>query len=63
VNSSKIINAQFKQLGETWEDPAYGKFVNEFTQMMTNIRRFIVVSDPVIPNLLRLADRVDQVHR
>jgi uncharacterized protein YukE len=59
---AKRLSAQFRQLGETWRDPAYGRFAQEFEQTMRNLRRFQQVSDQVIPQLLRKADRAEQVH-
>lgn len=60
--SSKRLHAQFRQLGETWRDPAYQKFAQEFDLLMRNLKRFNGVSEQVIPMLLKKADRVDAVH-
>jgi WXG100 family type VII secretion target len=56
------LQAQFRQLGETWRDPAYAKFAQEFEQTMKNLQRFRQVSDEVVPRLIRTADRADAVH-
>ena len=61
--SSKRLYAQFRQLGDTWRDPAYQKFAQEFDQTLRNLQRFRRISDEVVPKLLQTADRVDAVHR
>ena len=60
---SSRLQAQFRQLGDTWRDPAYAKFAQEFEQTMRNLQRFRQVADEVIPRLLKTADRADEVHR
>ena len=62
TSATSHLNANFRRLGETWRDPAYGRFGQEFEQMLANIRRFQKVSEDVIPKLRAKADRVDQVH-
>jgi WXG100 family type VII secretion target len=63
TTSSARINGQFRQLGDTWRDPAYQKFAQEFDQTMKNIRRFQQVSEEVIPRLIKTAERAEGVHR
>jgi uncharacterized protein YukE len=60
--ASARIEAQFRRLGETWRDPAYGKFALEFEQTVKNLRRFREVSDEVVPRLLKTAQRARDVH-
>ena len=57
--SSARLQAQFRRLGETWQDPQYAKFAQEFDQTMRNLERFRQSSEEVIPRLARLADHVD----
>ena len=57
------LNGQFRSLGETWRDPAYAKFAQEFESTLNELRRFEKVASEVIPNLQRTADRIDEVHR
>lgn len=59
VNSTARLQAQFRRLGETWQDPQYAKFAQEFEQTMRNLRHFQEKSDEVIPRLARLADHID----
>jgi WXG100 family type VII secretion target len=56
------LHAQFKQLGETWRDPAYVKFAEEFTQTMKNLQRFSRVAEEVHPRLVKTAERAEAVH-
>ena len=63
LTSSTRIQAQFRQLGDTWRDPAYAKFAQEFEQTMRNLQRFRQVADEVIPKLLHTAERAEDVHR
>lgn len=60
--SSRLLYAQFKRLGDTWRDPAYQKFAQEFDQTIRNLQRFRQISEQVVPQLLKKADRVDSVH-
>jgi WXG100 family type VII secretion target len=62
-SSSKRLSGQFRQLGETWRDPAYQKFAAEFEQTMRNLARFQQTSEEVIPMLLKKAERAEDVHR
>jgi len=59
ANSSTRLQAQFRRLGETWQDPGYAKFAQEFEQTMRSLRQFREKSDEVIPRLLKLADHID----
>jgi uncharacterized protein YukE len=56
------LEAQFRRLGETWRDPAYAKFADEFERTMNNLRRFRQISDEVVPRLLKTAERAEAVH-
>ena len=51
--SSKRLDGQFKRLGETWKDPQYAKFAQQFTQTMGNLRRFQSSNEKVVPRLLQ----------
>ncbi len=61
--SSARLQAQFRRLGDTWRDPAYAKFAQEFEQTMRNLQSFQRTSDEVIPRLLDTARRAEEVHR
>ena len=57
--STARLKAQFRQLGETWKDPQYIKFAQEFDQTMKNLQRFKQQSEVVIPHLVKLATHID----
>lgn len=58
-DSSRLI-AQFRRLGETWQDPQYARFADEFVQTMRNLERFRNYGEEVIPRLMRLADHIER---
>ena len=57
------LRAQFRRLGETWRDPQYAKFAQEFEQTMRNLERFMRVADEVAPRLHGTASRIRDVYR
>lgn len=57
------LRAQFRRLGETWRDPQYARFAQEFEQTMTNLERFMRVADQTAPQLHRTAQRIRDVYR
>ncbi len=59
VAGSARLQAQFRRLGETWQDPQYARFAQDFDQTMRNLERFRRLSEDVIPRLTRLADHID----
>jgi uncharacterized protein YukE len=59
ADESARLSAQFRRLGETWADPQYAKFGDEFVQTMRSLERFRQYSEEVIPRLNRLAERID----
>lgn len=61
--SSQQLHAQFKQLGETWRDPAYAKFAQQFQETMRNLQAFERVADETVPRLLKTAEKAESVHR
>lgn len=62
ASQMSALNGQFQHLGETWRDPAYARFAQEFEQLVINLQRFQGASESVIPQLMSLASRVDDVH-
>ena len=63
VGQTSKLRAQFHRLGETWRDPEYVKFAQEFEQTMKNLERFARIADEVIPKLRRKSHRIRDVHR
>jgi uncharacterized protein YukE len=58
ANSGRL-NAQFRQLGSTWQDNQHAKFAQDFEQIMQSIRHFKAASDQQIPLLLKKAEIID----
>lgn len=56
------LRALFRQLGETWRDPAYGNFAQEFEETVKNLERFQRIADETIPKLRGKARRARDVH-
>lgn len=56
------LTSLYKRLGETWRDPAYQKFAQEFEQTMNNLRRFQKIADETAPKLKKTAALARQVH-
>ena len=56
------LAGQFQRLGETWRDPAYRQFEQEFETLSNNARRFMEETGQTVPRLAALADRVEQVY-
>ena len=52
------LNAQFRQLGDTWRDQEHQKYGQEFEQTMRVLAQFMRSSDEHIPFLLRKASRL-----
>lgn len=62
ASSTSRLNGQFRQLGETWRDPAYATFAREFEQTIKSLRRFQETAEDVVPKLLDTARRAREVH-
>lgn len=56
--SCSQLNARFGRLGETWQDPEYRKFAEEYQQTMKTIGRFLQTSEQQIPSLQRKAQHI-----
>ncbi len=59
----KILSAQYRRLGETWQDPQYKKFELEFNSTMVKLDQFEKSANEIVPELLRLAKRVEDVYK
>lgn len=53
--NSRILQGQFRTLGETWKDQQHAKFAQEFEQLTGNLKRFIQASEAQIPLLQKKA--------
>jgi hypothetical protein len=59
VNQMTMIHGQLIGLGATWRDREHEKFVEEFEQTLTVIKRFVEATNEHIPFLLRKAERIE----
>lgn len=59
-NQMNALHGQLAALGQTWRDKENEKFVEEFEQTMTVIKRFIEATNQHIPFLMRKAGRAEE---
>lgn len=57
--SSFQLQAQFRQLSDTWRDQEHARFAQEFEQTMRVIDRFMNTAQQHVPFLLRKAQRLE----
>jgi len=55
-----VIHGQVTGLGQTWRDREHDKFVEEFDQTLTVVKRFVDTTNQHIPFLLRKAERLEE---
>lgn len=55
-----VIHGQVAGLGQTWRDREHDKFVEEFDQTLTVVKRFVDTTNQHIPFLLRKAERLEE---
>jgi uncharacterized protein YukE len=63
ADQSSLMRARFRRLGETWRDPQYARFAQEFEQTMRNLERFVGIADEIVPRLHGTAQRIRDVYR
>ena len=56
------LRAQFRRLGETWRDPQYARFAQQFEPTMRTLEKFAEAGDEIAPKLKAKAQRARQVH-
>jgi WXG100 family type VII secretion target len=54
--STKTLNGNLQQLGDTWQDPAFADFDAEFDKTRQNIDNFVKIADEHIAFLRRKAE-------
>ena len=59
LNQMTVLHGQLAGLGQSWRDKEHDKFVEEFEQTVTVIRRFVETTNQHVPFLLRKAERVE----
>ena len=58
--NTRMLQGQFKNLGETWKDQKYTKFAQEFEQLIGVLRKFTQSSEEHIPLLREKARIVEE---
>ena len=59
LNQMTAVHGQLVGLGQTWRDKEHEKFVEEFEQTLTVMRRFVEATNQHVPFLLRKAERAE----
>ena len=54
------IDGQSKAIGQTWSDGQYQKFIQEWGQTSTSLRRFVDVAQKYETHVRKLADRLEE---
>ncbi|GIW81023.1 MAG: hypothetical protein KatS3mg105_2830 [Gemmatales bacterium] len=60
LNQMSALQGQLIRLGESWRDQEHEKFVEEFTQTMKVVNRFLQATNQHIPFLMRKAEKIEQ---
>jgi uncharacterized protein YukE len=55
-----VLHGQLVGLGSTWRDQEHEKFVQEYTDTMQAIGRFVEAATVHIPFLMRKAERIEE---
>ena len=55
-----IVYGKAKMLGETWRDPSYDKFIEEFDRAVQGMRDFVEASNQHIPYLQRKIQEAEE---
>jgi len=54
------LQGRFTSLGDSWQDQEHEKFVDEFTQTLKALKKFVEVANQHTPYLLRKAQRIEE---
>jgi uncharacterized protein YukE len=60
LNQMTTVHGQLVGLGQSWRDREHDKFVEEFEQTLTVMKRFVETTNQHVPFLLRKAERVEE---
>lgn len=60
LNQMTVIHGQLSGLGQSWRDKEHDKFVEEFEQTLTVLKRFVEATNQHVPFLLRKAERIEE---
>jgi uncharacterized protein YukE len=59
ITQLTTLHGQLAGLSQTWRDREHDKFVEEFEQTLTVVKRFVDSTNQHIPFLLRKAERIE----
>lgn len=59
-NQMGILHGQLQSLGASWRDQEHQKFVQEFEETMSAVKRFVEATSEHVPFLLRKAERAEE---
>ncbi|NJP07529.1 MAG: hypothetical protein HC837_18840 [Chloroflexaceae bacterium] len=59
-SNTRVLQGQFQNLGQTWNDPQHQKFAQEFQQLIRILQQFVQSSEHEIPLLLKMAEHLEQ---
>ena len=60
-SSMSSMRGRFARLGETWRDPAFARFSQEFEQTMRALDQFLRDADDQTPRLRNRAEKLREV--
>jgi uncharacterized protein YukE len=60
LDRMQAVHGQMVGLGQTWRDKEHEKFVEQFEQTLTVMKRFVEATNQHVPFLLRKAERVEE---
>ena len=60
ITQLTTLHGQLSGLGQTWRDREHDKFLEEFEQTLTVVKRFVDATNQHIPFLLRKAERIEE---
>ncbi len=60
TNNTRVLQGQFRTLGETWKDQQHAKFAQEFEQLMVTLQKFAQSSEEQIPRLQKKAQLLEE---
>ena len=60
LNQMTAIHGQLVGLGQSWRDKEHEKFVEEFEQTLSVMKRFVEATNQHVPFLMRKAERVEE---
>jgi uncharacterized protein YukE len=60
LDQMQVMHGQLVNLGQSWRDKEHEKFVEQFEQTLTVMKRFVEATNQHVPFLLRKAERVEE---